>query len=159
MVLLSTLAFVTLNFIPSSDYVLVETTKYSFEIPKGWNFGEETPWGARDITSSPTDGKMGAMTAGPTKATWSELYKTSLGFILREAQGEATPFRTGKTKLGFECMTFEVTNKEKFADRRYTILKNSNGQALALSVKIPSRNVERKYAAMFKRMVDTAKIK
>jgi hypothetical protein len=145
--------------IPNSDYVLVETPKYSFEIPKGWKMSEETPWGARDIVASKSDGKLGAMTAGPTKASWAELYQTSLYFIQREAKGEATPFRTGKTKQGYECMSFEVLDKDKFAERRYTLLKNTAGSALALSVKIPSKAQEKQYIAMFQRMVDSAKIK
>lgn len=147
------------NLMPASDYLLVETPKYSFEIPKGWNLGDETPWGARDILPKSEAGKMGAMTAGPTKASWAELYKTSLYFIQRESKGDPTPFRTGKTKLGYECMSFEVLNKEKFANRRFTLLKNAAGSALALSINIPSKADEKKYAEMFKHMVDTAKIK
>ena len=144
---------------PHADYTFVDTSKYSFEIPKGWDLGDETPWGARDILPKQEAGKMGAMTAGPTKATWAELYKTSLYFIQREAKGDPTPFRTGKTKLGYECMSFEVLNKDKFANRRYTLLKNSAGSALALSINIPSKTVEKKYLEMFQHMVDTAKIK
>ena len=99
------------------------------------------------------------MTAGPTQAGFDELYKTSLYFIKREGEGKETPYRTGKTKLGYACMSFEVVNQEGFADRRYTLLKNTDGFALALSVKIPSKAVEKEYVTAFQRMVDTAKFK
>lgn len=159
--LTSALLFVaaTLGTPAEPQYVVVDTPKYSFEVPTGWAVGRETPWGARDITPKTGDGKLGAMTAGPTQASWDELYETSLFFIQREEKGKPTPFRIGKTKLGFPSMSFEVLDKNGFANRRYTLLKNSLGNALALSVKIPSKDVEAEYAAMFQRMVDTAKIK
>ncbi|MEQ1822202.1 MAG: hypothetical protein ABL949_06820 [Fimbriimonadaceae bacterium] len=140
-------------------FTQIDTPGYSFEIPEGWNFGKETPWGARDITPKTGQGKIGAMTAGPTTASWDDLYQTSLYFIQREEKGVASAFKTGKTKQGFECMTFNVTNGDGFANRRYTLLKDKAGKALALSVKIPSREQESEYAAIFKRMVDSAKIK
>ncbi len=143
----------------STQFVPVQTDQYSFEVPKGWTVGKETPWGARDVTPENGNGKLGAMTAGPTSASWEELYRTSLYFIKREEPGDPTPFRLGKTKKGYECMSFEVLNKEKFASRRYTLLKDSKGNALALSVKIPSVKEEKKYAEFFKRMVDSAKLK
>jgi hypothetical protein len=143
----------------TSSHALVETEKYSFEVPRGWIVGKETPWGARDIAPSSGSGKLGAMTAGPTKATWDELYKTSLFYIQREENGKETPFRVGKTKQGYECMSFEVAQSSGFVNRRYTLLKNSKGNALALSVRIPSLKDEKKYLAEFKRMVDSAKLK
>ena len=143
----------------SNTFVLFDSERYSFEIPKGWIAGKETPWGARDITPSEGKGKLGAMTAGPTQAGFDELYQTSLYFIKREGEGKETLYRTGKTKLGYACMSFEVVNKEGFADRRYTLLKNTDGFALALSVKIPSKSVEKEYVSAFQRMVDTAKFK
>jgi hypothetical protein len=140
-------------------YVMVKTDKYSFEIPRGWTVGEETPWGARDMMPASGSGKLGAMTAGPTKASWDELYRTSLYFVMREEKGTATPFRTGKTKQGYECMSFEVAQPSGFVNRRFTLLKDGSGNALALSVKIPSASVEKMYLADFQRMVDTAKLK
>lgn len=143
----------------SAQFVAIDTDQYSFEVPKGWTVGKETPWGARDVTPEKGKGKLGAMTAGPTTASWEELYRTSLYFIKREEPGDPTPFRLGKTKMGYECMSFEVLNKEKFAARRYTLLKDAKGKALALSVKIPSAKDEKQYAEFFQRMVDTAKLK
>jgi len=143
----------------ANTFVLFETERYSFEIPKGWVAGRETPWGARDITPTEGKGKLGAMTAGPTQAGFDELYKTSLFFIKREGEGKETPYRVGKTKQGYDCMSFEMIDKDGFADRRYTLLKNTNGFALALSVKIPGKDREKEYAAAFQRMVDTAKFK
>jgi hypothetical protein len=144
---------------PDPEIVVIESPAYSFEVPKGWQAGQITPWGARDILPSAGTGKLGAMTAGPTKASWAELYRTSLYFIQRESAGTPTPFRTGKTKQGYECMSFEVVNPDGFADRRYTLLKNDRGNALALSVKIPTKKDEKTYAAIFQRMVDSAKLK
>jgi hypothetical protein len=155
-------AFALMNLTSPSigpDYVLVETERYSFEVPAGWEVGKITPWGARDIEPSSRSGKLGAMTAGPTKASWDELYRTSLYFIKREEEGKETAFRLGKTKMGFESMSYEVINKAGFADRRYTLLKNEIGSALALSVKIPSAKLEKEYVAHFKRMVDSAILK
>jgi hypothetical protein len=144
---------------PTPNYILVKTEKYSFEIPRGWSVGEETPWGARDMVPSEGSGKLGAMTAGPTKASWDELYRTSLYFIQREEKGKPTPFRTGKTKQGYECMSFEVAQASGFVNRRFTLLKDGSGNALALSVKIPSAAQEKQYLADFKHMVDSAKLK
>lgn len=142
-----------------TDFVRVDTPRYSMDVPKGWTVGEETPWGARDILREGDKGKFGAMTAGPTTASWEQLYRTSLGFILREEKGEPTPFRTGKSKKGFETMSFEVKNDKGFASRRYVLLKNKDGRALALSVKIPSLAEEKEYATKFRRMVDSAILK
>lgn len=143
----------------AEEFILVDTPKYSFEAPKGWNVGRETPWGARDIEPAKGEGKLGAMTAGPTQDSWDSLYRTSLYFIQREAKGKATPYREGKTKQGYACIRFEVMDESGFASRRYVLLKDSSGNALALSVKIPSAKEEKKYAAFFERMVDTAKLK
>jgi hypothetical protein len=143
----------------ASAFVLFESDRYSFEIPKGWNVGNETPWGARDMTPQRGKGKLGAMTAGPTSASWDELYRTSLFFIKREAGGTETPYRIGKTKQGYESISFEVINEDGWADRRYTLLRNDSGFALALSVKIPSRDLEKQYIEWFQHMVDTARLK
>ena len=145
--------------IPAKGFTLVDTDKYVIQVPTGWSVGEETPWGARDITPESGPGRMGAMTAGPTADGWDALYKTSLYFIKREEAGVETPYRTGKTKQGYECMSFEVKNEDGFASRRYTLLKDTKGNALALSIKIPSPEKEKSFKAMFQHMVDTAKIK
>ena len=137
--------------IPAKGFTLVDTDKYVIQVPTGWTVGKETPWGARDITPESGPGKMGAMTAGPTTDGWDALYKTSLFFIKREEPGSATQ--------GYECMSFEVKNKDGFASRRYTLLKDARGNALALSIKIPTPGQEKAFKAMFKHMVDTAKIK
>jgi hypothetical protein len=142
-----------------NTFVTFESDRYSFEVPKGWNVGKETPWGARDVVPGNGSGKLGAMTAGPTRASWEELYRTSLYFIKREGEGKETPFRIGKTKQGYESMSFEMINKDGWADRRYTLLKNDAGSALALSVKIPTRKDEKQYAQWFQHMVDTAKLR
>jgi len=141
------------------SFTVVETAKYTIEIPKGWSIGKETPWGARDITPESGAGQFGAMTAGPTKAGWNELYKTSLFFIKQEEPGTETPFRTGKTKLGYDCMAFEVKNKAGFFSRRFTLVRNAAGNVLALSIRIPSQEQEKSFVEMFKHMVDTAKLK
>jgi len=143
----------------SHKFDRVDTEKYSFEIPSKWLVGKETPWKARDIAQDGGAGHLGAMTAGPTKQGWDELFKTSLFFIKREEEGTETPFRTGKTKLGYDCMRFEVKNKAGFTDRRYTLIRNASGNVLALSIKIPTPDQEKSFVAIFEHMVDTAKVK
>ncbi len=145
--------------VEKTEFVLLDTAKYSFEIPKGWNVGSETPWGARDLSPGRGAGKLGAMTAGPTNASWEQLYQTSLYFIQREEPGKPTPFRLGRTKNGYESMSFEVFNRDNFASRKYVLIKDESGNALALSVKIPSKKVEKEYDVYLQRMVDTARIK
>lgn len=142
----------------SKDFNLVETPKYSIEVPVGWTVGKQTPWGARDITPDQGAGQFGAMTAGPTKDGWEKLYQTSLFFIKREEPGVETPYVVGRTKRGYECISFEVKNSEGFAARRYTLLKDAKGFVLALSIKIPSIKEERRFVALFQHMVDSAKI-
>lgn len=139
-------------------FVRVETKAYSFEIPKGWSIGSETPWGARDL--KPANGKavLGAMTAGPSQAGWDQLYRTSLWFIQREEEGKATPYTVKKTTQGYEACTFSVHDKEGFAKRRYVLLKHPSGKVLALSVKIPDRSEESNLAPVFDRFVSSAKI-
>lgn len=101
------------------------------------------------------------MTAAPTKASWKDLYNTSLGFILREEGGGPTPFRLEKTARGYESMSFEVLDAKKFAARRYVVWKTVTGSALALalSLHITSHAKVREYAAAFRRMVDSAELK
>ncbi len=143
----------------SNGFTVVETDKYIIEVPDGWAVGKETPWGARDITPKTGPGQLGAMTAGPTKAGWDQLYKTSLFFIKQEEPGTETPFRTGKTKHGYDSMSFDVKNKDGFFNRRYTLIRNTAGNVLALSIRIPSPEAEKTFGEMFKHMVDTAKLK
>lgn len=137
-------------------FVLVETPGYSFEVPQGWTVGAETPWGARDINSKKEAGTFGAMTADARTATWDSLYRVSLGFIMREEKGTATEYRKIKTGKGYEAIAFEVAKKDGFASRRYVLLKNSDGRALALSVKIDRKADEANMVKSFDRMVKTA---
>ncbi len=137
-------------------HVLVETPGYSFEVPKGWTVGKETPWGARDINAKDKAGSFGAMTADATTATWDSLYRVSLGFIMRAEPGTATEYRKMKTGKGYEAIAFEVANKEGFVSRRYVLLKHPDGRALALSVKIDTKANESSMVKSFDRMVKTA---
>ncbi len=139
-------------------YVRVETGTYTVELPKGWNCGAETPWGARKMDSPKSEGGMGTMTAGPSKATWDELYKTSMFFIMREEKGKATPFKIEKTAQGYEACTFSILDDKGFAKRRYVLLKAKSGKVLALNVRIPTKSAESEMAKHFDRMVRTAKI-
>ncbi len=139
-------------------FVRVETKSYTFEVPKGWEVGSETPWGARDMTPAKGAGAMGAMTAPPSTQSWDRLYETSLYFITREKPGKATPYVLGKAPQGYETMTFQVVSADGFADRRYTILKSKGNRILALSVKIPGKDQEKKFMDVFDRMIKSAKI-
>jgi hypothetical protein len=139
-------------------FVRVETKAYILEMPKDWSVTRETPWGARDMTPKEGEGKMGVMTAPPTQASWDELYRTSLYFITRERKGKPTAYRLGKAPQGYETMSFEVLDKDGWADRRYVILKKDD-RILALNVNLASKKVEKAWMAHFQRMIDTAKIK
>jgi len=146
--------------IDKTEYILVDKPGYSFEVPKGWKIGEETPWGARDMSPKEGNGKLGAMTTNASGSTWDNLYRTSLYFIKREdSKAKETEYRLGKTKQGYESMSFEMVMPDGFKNRRYVIFQNAKGSALALSVKIPSKKEEAAYILYFQRMVDTAKIK
>lgn len=100
---------------------------------------------------------MGAMTAPPSGATWDQLYRTSLYFILREESGTPTPYRLGQSPQGYASLSFEVEKQPGFSDRRYVLLKSKSGALLALSVKIPSKAEEREYRRTFDRMVESAR--
>lgn len=141
------------------EYVLIDTPIYSFEVPKGWTVGKESPWGQRDIKPTASAGKLGAMTAGRTDRSWDDLYNTSLYFIQREKEGKPTPYSKGKTARGYESIRFAVANAKGFQDRHYVLMKNGQGDALALSVNIPSPADEKAYLKHFQHMVDTTKIK
>lgn len=143
----------------SKDFTLVETSKYSIEVPDGWTVGKQTPWGARTITPNQGRGEFGAMTAGPSKDGWDKLYQTSLFYIKREEPGVETPYVVGRTKQGYECISFDVKDSSGFAARRYTLIRDSKGYVLALSIKIPSPSLEKVFVAQFQHMVDTAKIR
>lgn len=138
-------------------YARVESPKYSIEVPKGWAVTPETPWGDRKIRSE--KGQLGVMTANATGSTWDDLYRTSLFFINREERGTATPYTLGKTAQGYEAMSFSVKDKEGFASRRYVLVKNEAGLALALSVRILKEEDEKTMQAHFDRMVRSARIK
>jgi hypothetical protein len=142
----------------ADGFVRVETAAYSFEVPKGWAVGRETPWGARDLKPASGPGALSAMTAGPSDAGWDQLYQTSLFFIRREAAGKPTPYKVEKTKQGYEACTFSMMDDEGFANRRYVLLKTPSGKVLALSVKIPSRENEKTLQPIFSRFVTSAKI-
>lgn len=139
-------------------YVRVETTGYSIEIPRGWKVGEETQWGQRKADAPKGSGELGVMTAGPTRATWDDLYRTSLWFIQREEAGKATPYEVSKTQQGYEAASFSVLDKEGFAARRYVLVRAKDGRVLALSVRIPEPKAEREFARHFDRLVATARL-
>lgn len=139
-------------------FIRVKTSAYSLEVPKGWKVSPETPWGARKMVPTEGRGELGAMTAGPTRASWDDLYRTSLYFIQREEQGKPTPYTVSKTAQGYEAASFTVLDKEGFAARRYVLLKDKNGRVLALNVRIPGRQAEPKLVPIFERMVRTARM-
>jgi len=138
-------------------YVRVETPSYTIEVPKAWSVSAETPWGARKLSPDQGKAEMGTMTAGPTRAGWEELLRTSMYFILREEKGKPTPNTISRTSQGYEACSFSVLDEEGFAKRRYVLLKNSDGRVLALNVRIPDRQSEAALAKHFERLVRTAR--
>ena len=138
-------------------FVRVETSKYTIEVPKGWEVGAETSFGQREIVSN--TGALTTMTGGASKLTWQQLYDTSLYFIRRTTKDEPTPFRIGKNKKGYETMSFEMVGKDKQPSSKYVILKNAKSEILALSVKIKSVKTEKEMNRIFERLISTADIK
>jgi hypothetical protein len=140
-------------------FVQVVSKEYSIEVPKAWTVGNQTPWGARSITQEKkAETELGVMTAGVTNRSWEELYRTSLFFIMRQEKGKATPYKVGKTKTGYESCSFDVANEKGFVRRKFVLLKNSAGAAIALSVTIGDPKDEKEMTAYFNRMVETAKV-
>lgn len=137
-------------------YVRVTTREYSIEVPRAWRVSTETPWGQRDAVGD--GGKLGVMTAGASDATWDELYRTSLFFIMRERRGKATPFTVSKTDQGYEACSFSILDEDGFAERRYVLLKAPSREVIALNVRIDDRKSEKELARHFERMVRTARI-
>ncbi len=143
----------------NKEIVRVVVPGYSFEIPKEWSIGRETPWGQRDMSLEGSKGKLGVMTGGGEPSNWDDLYRVSLYFINREERGEPTPYREFESKGGYPSIAFEVKNSEGFASRRYAILKNKDHRILALSVRIPAEKDEKAFTAHFQRMIDTARFR
>lgn len=140
-------------------FVRVTTDVYSVEVPKAWVVGNQTPWGARTISPEKSkETELGVMTAGITHQSWDQLYQTSLFFILRQEPGKATPYRLGKTKSGYESCSFEVADTSNFIKRKYVLLKDAQGAAIALSVVIGNRQEEKEISTYFDRMVSSARI-
>jgi len=139
-------------------FVRVDTPSYTVEVPKGWEVTPETRFGQREFNGK--TGNMSAMTApGGGRQGWDRLYNTSLYFIGREMDAKPTPYKLGKTKQGYETASWSMLDKDGFAKARYVILKASNDNILALSVKIPDRKQERDLQSAFTRLVETAKLK
>jgi hypothetical protein len=154
------------------EFRKVETKNYTIEVPAGWEVGEETPFGQREITPSKS-GKleggaaMSSMTGpGLGKQGWDQLYQTSLFFITKFSPNgdkmKATPYKLGKSKQGFDTCSWTMNDTEGKPLQKLVILKHENGNILALGVKMPttSTTVSRgDLEAMFQRMVETAIVK
>lgn len=139
-------------------FVRISTSKYSVEIPKGWEVSEETSFGQREYQGKA--GEMTTMTGSAANRTFDQLYQTSLFFITRSMPGgKPTPYRLSKSEKGLDVMSFEILNDEKRAVAKYVIFKNSKSQILALSVKFKDKKSEADVQKSFDRMVKTAEMK
>jgi hypothetical protein len=156
----------------TTPYRKIETKNYVIETPEGWEVGQETSFGQREIrpakeTKADRDASMSSMTGpGLGRQSWQQLYETSLYFITRYAANgqkmQATPFTLGQSRLGFETCTWTMTDPDGLPLQRHVILKHSNGNILALSVKIPSAAAmesKERLEAIFQHMVDTAVVR
>jgi hypothetical protein len=154
-------ALVNLAEVKTTDlkdgFVRVDTPKYMVEIPKGWEIGEETSFGQREFHSE--RGELGTMTGGKSDRTWDQLYQTSLFFVRRAVPGTPTAYRLGKSKTGYETMSFEMMNADKKPTAKYVIFKNTNSEILALSVRITDQKNAKDLEKAFDRMINTAKMK
>ncbi len=140
-------------------YMRLETPSYSVDIPKGWSFSTETPWGARKANPEGSSGELGLMTAGPSRASWDDLYRTSLFFIMREEQGTATPYRLIKHESGLEAAEFGVKNESGFIHRRYVLVKHPGEGVAGAERRIPNERAEREWDRHFRRMVASAQFR
>lgn len=150
----------------------LDTKNYVIELPEGWEAGQETPFGQREIrpakdVEADHSGSMSSMTGpGLGKQSWEQLYQTSLFFITRyAANGEkmsATPYKLGKSRQGFETCSWTMNNAEGHPLQRLVILKHTNGNILALSVKIPvgaAKETQAKLDTIFDHIVSTAVVR
>jgi len=137
-------------------YIRVETKKYTVEVPKGWEVGEETSFGQREFHSS--KGEIGTMTGSAKGSNWDRLYNTSLYFIQRREKATPTPYKLGKNKKGYETMSFEMMGKDGKPTSKYVILKNAKEDILALSVRITQVKSENELKKAFDRLISTAVI-
>jgi hypothetical protein len=138
-------------------YMRVTTATYVIDVPRGWEVGRETPWGQRDAKPDKSGGKLGVMTAPPGQQSWDSLYRTSMYFIMREEQGDATPYQVTKLENGLEAMTFSIKDKTGFEARRYVLVKSPEKGLLALSVRVPGPKEAEQWAKHFDRMVKSAR--
>lgn len=137
-------------------FVRVESKDYTVEVPKDWAISDETQWGQRKAKGGGT-AELGVMTGSAAGSSWDRLYDTSLFFIMREEKGTATPYKIEKTDQGLDAMTFSVKDKNGFASRRYVVIMNKDKRILALSVRSPSKDDEKKLDGYFQRMVKSAR--
>jgi hypothetical protein len=139
----------------------ITTKNYVIQVPEGWQVGEETSFGQREIApkEGSTQGQMTSMTGpGLAKQSWEQLYQTSLYFVLRgQPAGSMTATRPemGKTKQGFETASWSMLDPKKVVLARYVVLKSKNN-ILALSVKIPANADRTRLETIFERLVSTA---
>jgi len=156
----------------TTTYRKIDTKYYMIETPSGWDVGEETSFGQREIrpmknTTVDRNASMSSMTGpGLGKQSWQQLYETSLYFITRYAphtqQMRATPFIIQKSRQGFETCAWTMTTSEGILLQRHIILKHPNGNILALSVKIPqdaAKKSKDQLEEIFQHMVDTAVVR
>ena len=153
----------------TTSYRKIETKNYVIETPEGWEVGQETSFGQREIrpakeTKADRGASMSSMTGpGLGRQSWQQLYETSLYFITRYApNGEkmkATPFTLGKSQQGFETCAWTMTDSDGLPLQRHVILKHSNGNILALAVKIPPAAAKEGLNTIFQHMVDTAVVR
>ena len=150
-------------------YRKIETKNYIVEVPEGWEVGQETPFGQREMRPAKAlelerGASLSSMTGpGLGRQSWQQLYETSLYFITRYAPNgdkmKATPYKLGKSKQDFEACSWTMTDADGKPQQRHVILKHSNGNILAMSVKIPSaaaKESKDRLEAIFQHLVDTA---
>ena len=170
-------------------YQKVETKNYTIEVPENWEVGEETSFGQREIhpgkemkenkeikeakeTRNAKEivvdrgASMSSMTGpGLGRQTWKQLYDTSLYFITRgpnKDKMKATQYQIGKSKQNFETCSWTMTDPDGVLLQRHLVLKNTRGNILALSVKIPpttAKETKERLETIFQHMVDTAVVR
>ncbi len=145
-----------------TKWVIVKTSDYTIELPRGWSLGPATPFGQRTISPAPSKKNIGkfmtAMTAAqPVSSSWTQLYHTALYFISQQNPLlKPTPYHLWRSPQGMTACSWEMKNGKGQIRGLYTVLRNSSMHILALSVHVPNTPSQKALTADFQHLVNTA---
>ena len=154
---------------PAKEAAKEKAADSTKEVAKSGDIGESR--GDKSASSRPETEKgpsMSSMTGpGLGKQSWDQLYKTSLFYITRSGREggskmKPTAYTLGKSKQGFETCSWTMNDTDSHPLARHVILKHTNANILALSVKLPpaaTRETKERLERIFQHMVNTAVVR